>query len=122
VDEVAVHTHCKNEIKEMSTSTRRLTVKTRKAPLVQVGEMVVEGSRFLFASIVLVYLLALVSFQEVTTARMAWNHTFESSEWSEALLLELKPVFNLSDSTQAQRGKNSSTFSKTIGRQNSERA
>jgi hypothetical protein len=106
----------------MSTSNKRMACKTRKAPLVQAGEWVVEGTRFLFASIVLVYLLALVSFQEVTTARMAWNQTFESSEWSEALLLELKPVLNLSDSTQAQRRKNSSEFSRTIPIQTSERA
>jgi hypothetical protein len=87
----------------MSIPSKRLAFKTRKAPLVQAGEWVVESTRFLFASIVLVYLLALVSFQEVTTAKEAWEKTFQSTEWTEALLLELNPVLSISERTQIQQ-------------------
>jgi hypothetical protein len=87
----------------MSTPSKRLAFKTRKAPLVQAGEWVVESTRFLFASLVLVYILALVSFQEVTTAKEAWEKTFQSTEWTQALLLELNPVLSISERTQIQQ-------------------
>ena len=87
----------------MAAHAKRLTSKTRKATLLQAGEVVIEFTRFLFASIVLVYVVVLVSPQGLLTAKGPWIKPLQSTEWTDSLLLELRPVMNISNTIQHEK-------------------
>jgi hypothetical protein len=87
----------------MTAHAKRLASKTRKAPLLQAGEAVIEFTRFLFASIVLVYVVVLVSPQGLLTPKGPWMKPLQSTEWTDSLLLELRPVMNISNTIRHEK-------------------
>jgi len=81
----------------MATPAKRLASNARKAPLFQIGARIIEGTRFLFASIVLVYVLILVSSSDRMTSQDALEKPFQTTELSNFVLLGLSPVLNIAE-------------------------
>ena len=89
----------------MTATTKRLASKTHKAPLLRVGEQIIEATRFFFASVVLVYVVVLVSPQEMMTASESWVKHLQSNELTDSLVLELRPVLEENDTVQKAKTK-----------------
>jgi hypothetical protein len=81
----------------MTAHMNRLASKSKKVPFVQVGQWVIEGTRFLFASIVLVYVVMLLSPPRMVNMNDSWIKPFTSSELTDSLVLELRPVLEEND-------------------------
>jgi hypothetical protein len=109
----------------MTTPAKRLASKAHKpykSPLHQIGEQVVEGTRFLLASIVLVYVVVLVSPQDVMSVSESWINTLETTELTDSLVLELRPVLEENDSIQKVKTEASSSYLITFSPDSSELA
>ncbi len=87
----------------MTAHAKCMASKARKAPVLQAGEVIIEFTRFLFASIVLVYVVVLVSPQGLLTPKGSWMKPLQSTELTDSLLLELRPVMNISNTIQHEK-------------------
>jgi hypothetical protein len=87
----------------MTAHAKCMASKACKAPVLQAGEVIIEFTRFLFASIVLVYVVVLVSPQGLLTPKGSWMKPLQSTELTDSLLLELRPVMNISNTIQHEK-------------------
>ena len=91
-----------------STSVKRFaTPKATKAPLMSVGQCVIEGTRFLFCSILLVYVFVVLSSQHVILTdalqfNASWIQEIQSTALVDSLRLEWQPSLGMRDELQAQ--------------------
>ncbi len=98
----------------MATPVKRMASKARKTPILQVGEQIIEGTRFLLASLVLVYVVVLVSPQDVMNARESWTKPLHAADLTEAFVLELQPVLEENDTVQKAKAEVSSSHQITL--------
>jgi hypothetical protein len=84
----------------MTTDAKCLASKAHESPLLQMRERVIVATHFFLGSIVLVYVVVLVSPQKMMTVETSWIKAFQSTELRDSLRLELRPALEENDSVQ----------------------